>query len=185
MRNFILYIGFIFLAISCSKQSKLSKNFNCDTAKIENTKVITDFNKNFNIHIPSSWKTKLYFNKYESEVFAADTIKELTESYVLGTSFNAGTLNFEANFHKKTDSILAINNLQIINSGDEHFQSKPTYWYVAKGLKNGFTYHQFNLTSKRSESTYFNAYAEIYGDDNINERICETISLLEKVKFLE
>ena len=69
MRNFILYIGFIFLTISCSKQSKLSETFNCGTVKIENTKTITDFNKNFNIHIPSSWKTKLYFNKYESEIF--------------------------------------------------------------------------------------------------------------------
>jgi len=135
--------------------------------------------------VPNNWKSKLYFSKNESEIFVADTIKQLTNSFILSTSFNSGEVIFDANFYKKTDSILALNNLQIINSGDEVFQSKPTFWYVAKGFKNGFTFHQFNLTSKRTEKTYFNASVQIYGDNNINNRICEAISILEKVEFLQ
>ena len=184
MKNTIVIIV-LFLFLSCSNQSKLSKKYNCNSTKIENIKTIIDFKKNFKLIIPTNWKTKLYYSEYESEIFAADTLKQLTESFILGASFNYGTLNFDASFHKKTDSILTKNNLLIINSGNQSFQSKPAYWYVAKGLKNGFTYHQFNLTVKQSENTYFNAYSEIYGDNKITERICETISILEKIEFLQ
>lgn len=185
MKNFMISIASLLLFLNCTKQSELSEVYNCATHKIENPKVIIDFNKNFSLSIPNTWKSKLYFSEFESEIFVADTIKQLTESFILGTSFNNGTTNFSKYFFKKTDSILAKNNLQIINSGKQPFQSKPTYWYIAKGLKNGFTYHYFNLTSKHSESNYFTAYSEIYGDNNVEDRICKTIAILEKIEFLK
>jgi len=185
MKNIFSFLVVIILLLSCSNPSKLQEKFTCKIAEVENLKIINDFNKNFKLSISNNWKTTLYFNKYESEIFAADTLKQLTESFILGTSFNLGVLNFDIDFHKKTDSILKQSNLEIINSGKDLFQSKQAYWYLAKGSKNGFTYHQFNLTAKLSENTYFNGYSEIYGDNNINERICETISILEKIEFLQ
>ncbi|WP_299528016.1 hypothetical protein [uncultured Lutibacter sp.] len=185
MKNIFSFIVLIFLVLSCSNSSVLHKEFACNNSKIDNPKVITDFNKNFKLTISNNWKTTLYFSEFESEIFAADTLKQLTETFILGTSFNFGVLNIDANFYKKTDSILTHNNLEIINSGKHSFQSKPASWYVAKGIKNGFTYHKFNLTAKLSENSYFNGYSEIYGDNNINERICETISILEKIEFLQ
>ena len=185
MKYTIIFIVVTLLFSNCSKQSELSKKYNCTITKIEKSRTITDFNKNFILTIPTTWNTKLYFSEFESEIFTADTIKQLTESFILGASFNVGKLNFDDEFYKRTDSILTKNNLQIINSGEQSFQSKPTYWYIAKGFKNGFTYHKFNLTTKQSENSYFNAYSEIYGDSNINERICETISILEKIEFLQ
>lgn len=185
MKRTVILVIATLLFLSCSNQSELSKIYACNVSKIENSKAVTDFNKNFKLIISNNWKTTLYFSKFESEIFTADTLRELTESFILGASFKLGTLNFDDDFYKKTDSILASNNLQLINSGKQSFQSKPTYWYVAKGSKNGFMYHQFNLTTKQSENTYFNAYSEIYGEDNISERICETISILEKIEFLK
>ncbi|MBL4939470.1 MAG: hypothetical protein JKY16_04215 [Lutibacter sp.] len=163
----------------------MSNKFNCDNIKIKNATTILDFNKNFKLTAPSNWKTELYFDKYQSEIFVADTTKQLTESFILITSFNQGMLNFDANFHNKIDSISIKEKLQIINFGTQIFLLNPTYWYVSKGEKNGFTYHQFNVTIKLSENTYFNAYSEIYGDNNIEERICESIAILEKIKFLQ
>ena len=185
IKNIFIFIVALVSFLSCSNQSELSKKYACNVSEIENSKTILDFNKNFKLTISSNWKTTLYFSEFESEVFTADTLKQLTESFILGTSFNLGTLNFNDDFQKKTDSILASNNLQLINSGKELFKSKPAYWYVAKGKKNGFMYHQFNLITKQSENTYFNAYSEIYGEENITERICETISILEKIEFLQ
>jgi len=52
-------------------------------------------------------------------------------------------------------------------------------------LKKGFNYHQFNLIVKLSDETYFTAYTEVYGDSNINERICESIAIFDKIKFLQ
>jgi len=185
MKKLIILIVTIIFIFSCKKQSDLSKIYDCSQIKIENPKTIIDFNKNFKLTISSNWKTKLYFSEFESEIFTADTIKQLTKSFILAASFNSGKLKFDTNYYTKIDSILIKNNLQLINSGNETFQSQPMYWYVAKGFKNKFTYHKFNLTSKRSKNTYFNSSVEIYGDDNVNERICKAISILEKVEFLQ
>lgn len=185
MKNNVILIFIILSFISCKKQSELKRKFNCNNFKIENSIKISDFNKNFNLTIPSNWKSKLYFSEYESEIFAADTLKQLTESFVLGTSFNLGTIILDNDFYKKTDSIILKNNLQIIKSGNESFQSKPTYWYVTKGVKNGFIHHQFNLITKLSENSYFKGYSEIYGEFNVESRICESISILEKIEFLQ
>jgi hypothetical protein len=37
---------------------------------------------------------------------------------------------------------------------------------------------------KISDNTYFNAYSEIYGEENIEERICKSIAIIETVEFL-
>jgi hypothetical protein len=179
-----IYLLSVLFLLSCSKQSKMSREFNCSNHKIENHKTTTDFKNKFKLTNSSNWKTELYFNEYQSEIFVADTTKQLTESFILITSFNRGVLNLDTDFYKRIDSISKNEKLQVINSGKQSFQSNPAYWYVAKGIKHGLTYHQFNITVKQSENTYFNAYSEIYGDNKINERICETISILEKVEFL-
>ena len=185
MKN-IAFICWIFLLIlGCSNQSEIGKKMNCSPTTSKNTKQITDFNKNFTLNIPSNWKTELYFDNYQSEIFTADTIKQLSETYILAASFNLGVLNFDSDFHRRKDSVLNVNNLKITDSGNQTFQSKPTFWYVTKGTKNNFDYHRFTVITKISENTYFSAYSEIYGDDNIEKRICESISLLESIQFLE
>ncbi|OGS69991.1 MAG: hypothetical protein A3F91_08620 [Flavobacteria bacterium RIFCSPLOWO2_12_FULL_35_11] len=180
------FYGLIFLLISaCSKQSDIAKKMNCSLTNYKNTKQITDFNKNFILKIPSNWKTELYFDNYQSEIITADTIKQLSDTFILSASFDMGTLNFDSDFHRRKDSALKANNLKIIDFGSQTFQSKPSFWYVAKGTKNNFAYHRFTVLTKISENTYFSAYSEIYGNSNINERICESISLLESIQFLE
>ncbi len=182
-----IYILFLTIAIisSCKNQSELSKEFNCDSAELGNLKPYLDFKNNFKLYIPNSWKTSKYYSETQSEIFTADTIKQLTESYILNTSYALGTVNFDASFYQKTDSIISQNNFEKIKSGKSTFIKLPSYWYVLKGQKNGFTYHQFNLIAKKSEVAYFSANVEIYGDVKINERICESISLLEKIEFLQ
>ena len=185
MKKGVILLTLFVIILSCTNQSELSEKFKCNPVKFENTKSIFDFNKNFKLTIPTNWNTKLYFSEFESEIFVADTLKQLTESFILASSFNLGKLEFDANYYKKNDSILSKNNLELINAGNNSFQSKQTYWYVAKGFKNGFTFHQFNLASKRSKNSYFNASVEVYGDKNVNERICEAISILENVEFIK
>ena len=180
-----LFVILILTVISCSKQSELSKNFNCKNIELENTTPVSDFNKNFKLNIPSNWKTDLYYNKFQSEIFTADTTKQLTSTFILDGSFNLGKLHFNEDFYTKLDTILIAENLQKLKSANITFQSKPAFWYLAKGEKNNFTYHQFNLTVLLSENTYFNAYAEIYGEEAIENRICESIAIIESIEFLQ
>lgn len=182
----IPFLSWIFLLVlGCSNQSEIGKKMNCSGTTYKNTKQITDFNKNFTLNIPSNWKTELYFDNYQSEIITADTLKQLSETYILAASYNLGTLDFDNDFHHRKDSVLTANKLKIIDSGNESFQSKPSFWYISKGTKNNFDYHRFTVLTKISENTYFSAYAEIYGNTNVDERICESISLLESIQFLE
>lgn len=144
-----------------------------------------DFNKNFKLNIPTNWKTDLYYDKYQSEIFTADTTKQLTSTYILDASFNLGKLTFDTAFYQKTDAILQASNLKKVNFGTIQFKSKPAYWYLSEGTKNNFNYQQFNLAVQLSENTFFNAYVAIYGNEKINERLCESISILETIEFLQ
>jgi hypothetical protein len=182
---FSLIFSLIFLLISCKKQSELSKSFNCNTSKLTNLEIYSDFKQNFKITIPTNWKTELYYDEFQSEIFTADTTKQLSETYILDVAFNYGNLEFNKEFYTKTDSILAGSNLQKVKDGMLQFKSKPAYWYLVTGTKKGFTYNQFNLMVKLSTETYFTAYSEVYGTNNIDQRICESISLLDNIEFLQ
>ena len=185
MKYFIYLIIFLLLLTACQTRSELSTILNCDIEYFEDVKKFTDFKKNFSLDIPTTWKTAMYFDKYQSEIFTADTVKQLSDTFILDASFNFGSLEFDADFHKKTDSIINGNSFQKIDAGAISFQSKPAYWYLLKGNKQGFTYHQFNLMVIISENTYFKTYTEVYGDENINDRICSAISILKKIEFLQ
>jgi len=184
MRKFVFLLSLFTLFISCVKQTELSKIFDCKSSKFEKHSIINDFNKNFNIPIPSTWKTSLYYNDFQSEIFTADTTKQLTESYILDVSYNVGELILNNDFIVKNDSILRTNNLQKIMAGNDNFQLKQSYWFLANGTKKGFPFHQFNIFVKLSENSYLNSYVEIYGENKIEERLCSAISIIENIEFL-
>ncbi len=185
MKNKFVFIFIIILIVGCKKQSELSKTFNCNTFKLSNLETYSDFKQNFEIAIPTNWKTELYYNEFQSEIFSADTTKQLSESYIIDAAFNYGNLEFNEEFYNKTASILATSNLQKIKDGTIKFKSNPAYWYLVTGTKKGFTYNQFNLIIKLSKETYFTAYSEIYGTNNIDKRICESITILNSIEFLQ
>lgn len=181
--SFILLL--VSLLMSCTNSPYLSSEFDCDVEKYSKLKVYSDINKNFRIDIPSNWKTELYYSDFESELFSADTTKQLTETYILDASFNSGRLTLDKEFYKKNDSVARLNDLTIINSGNQLFQEKPTYWNILEGSRNGFPYYQFNLMVKLSRNSYFKGYSEVYGDSAVYDRICKSITIFESIEFLE
>lgn len=185
MKKVCLLLLIFMIVISCKKQSDLSKNFNCNSKNLSHLKVYTDFKNNFKLHIPNTWKTTKYYSEIQSEIFTADTVKQLTETYILNAAFAFGNVNFDTAFYQKIDSLASFNNFKIVKTGTITFQNSPSYFNLLKGQKNGFTYHQFNIISKKTINTYFSSSVEIYGELNVEERLCESIGILEKIEFLQ
>ena len=185
MKHLLQIICLTLIFSSCSKQSELSKTFDCSNTNTEQKSAQYDFHKNFKLQLPTSWKTELYYNNFQSEIFSADTVKELTKTYILDASHNLGNIEFNDNYFIKNDSTLKVNNLTIIKSNSSFFKEKPSFWYVANGIKKGYAYHQFNLTVVLGEQSYFNSFIEIYGEEAINERLCDAISIIESIEFLQ
>ncbi len=184
MKKLVILLVLFTIFINCKKQSELSKIFDCNSTKIEKLSTVKDFNNHFKITAPSTWKTNLYYNDFQSEIFTADTTKQLSETFILDVSYNLGELIINNDFVVKNDSILKTNNLQKIKYGNDNFQLRQSYWFLANGTKKGFLFHQFNIFVKLSENSYLNSYVEIYGENNIEERLCSAISIIEKIEFL-
>lgn len=180
--KFGIFFLFLISITSCSKKTVLETTFDCNnSSSITNTKRIKDVKKNFKISIPTSWKTQLYYDEFQSDIFTADTTKELTKTYILDSSWKMGELKlnkeFEATVKEKTE-------LEIVKSKFENIQNKPAFWYLAKGKQKGFDYQLLKIYIKTNVDSYLEISTEVYGNKDVNKRICESINLIKTIKFI-
>jgi len=182
LKLILLLLFILITTISCHKKSSLEEEFNCSISiDLANSKEYRDIKKNYKITIPLKWKTKLYFDEYQSDIFTADTIKQLSDSYIIDTSWKMGELNFDEEFISKINSQT---DFKLVNSKLTTFLEHPTYWSLSKGKKGKLEYHILNVYIKTSFDSYLLASAEIYGNQDIQKRICESISLFNTIKIL-
>ena len=107
MKKVILLILTISV-ISCQK-NELSDEFNCKTtSEFSEVKEIRDVLKKFKITLPTKWKTQLYYDDFQSEIYSADTTKSLKETYILDISWHQGELNLDEFFDQTVRDTLAI-----------------------------------------------------------------------------
>ena len=180
--NFILFLILMISFLSCTKKLSLQEELDCSILSLfSDTFERKDMHKNFKIDIPRSWKHQLYYDDYQSSIFMADTIKELTATFILDVAWKNGGLKLNDSFEK---SIVNTSSYTIMKSNIEQFKGLPCYWNVSKGTKNNYTYHLFNLFVKSSDHTYLEIKTEIYGEEMVDERLCEALNIINSVKIL-
>lgn len=178
----VLFLFFLIIVTSCTKKSILETTFDCrSSTTFTKTKVVKDVQKNFKITIPTNWKTQLYFDEYQSDVFTADTVKQLTQTYILDTSWKMGELVLNKEFESK---IKEQSEFEITNFKFENILNKPAFWYLSKGKKKNYDYYLLKIYLKTAVDSYLEITTEIYGNKNINERLCESLSLIKTIKFI-
>ncbi len=172
--------------ISCQKND-LKSEFNCkSTTSFSNTKEIRDVLKKFRLTLPSNWKTELYYDEFQSEIFSADTTKSLTQTYLLDISWHQGELNLNEAFDQTVKDTLAIKEkLSPVKSSFIKFKDKPSYWNLAKGKYGEHTYHFLQVYVKTEVDEYFTFTTKVYGDENVDDRLCEAIQISDKIEFIE
>ena len=185
MKNILLLI-FTLSLIGCQKNN-LIKEFNCkSTTEFSDTKEIRDVLKKFKLTLPTNWTTKLYYDDFQSEIYSADETKSLKETYILDVSWHQGELDLNESFDQTVKDTLAIKEgLSLVKSNFSEFQDKPCYWNLSKGKSGEFTYHFFQVYVKTQVDEYFTFTTKVYGDENIEERLCSSIQLADKIKFIE
>jgi len=170
---------------SCQQKSKLQKEFLCDTHRFNNTETVADFKNKFTLEIPKSWKTQLYFNTIQTQIMTADTTKNLTNTFTINVEYNSGTLEINNEFTTKILKDLEENNLQVLKNKNDVFNEKPSFWTVSKGKKMNFDFYYFELFVKQNNTHYFKLTSDIYGNENLDERFCESIALMESLTMIE
>ena len=184
MKYLYVLVSIIFF-VSCKKQSNLQKDFVCKTVSFSKTKEVVDFKKQFSIVTPSKWKTNLYYDNVQTQVYTADTTKQLTETYILDIALNSGELVLDTIFKNKIIQNLNIEKLQNLKYKFDTFKGKPSLWFVSKGKKKNLDYYFFQLFVQNSATDYYEMTTKIYGNKLLDERLCESIAIISKIKFLK
>ena len=182
------YFSIIIIALSitsCSKPSDLQLDFNCKTQHFTNTEKVDDVQNKFAITVPKHWKTSLFFNNYQTQIQTADTVKKFSETYILITALNNGDLQVNEAFKDKKIKQYEEDAFENAKYKFVTFKGKPSIWFLAKGRKLNKTYHYFQLFIKNSPTDYFEFTTEIYGDNLIDERLCESIALMGEFEVLK
>lgn len=180
--KFGIFFFFLIIVFSCSKRTSLSDELACSKFQsFGKTETKHDFNKNFEIDIPINWKYKSYFDDYESSIFTADTIKQLTETYILDVAYKNGDININDLFSTQLNKN---NSFEVLKSNIEEYKGYNSYWQVSKGEKNGYSYHLFNLFIESSEQGYIEIKSEFYGSELVDERLCESLEIINSLKII-
>lgn len=169
--------------LGCKQSSEISNNLNCKPKSYNNLETIEDFKKSFSVKLPKNWKTNLYYDKYQSSIYSADTTLQLTETFLIDITKITKELRLDENFLLGYKQELLNQQLVEINSYKTTFLNKETYFSKVLGKKSGFPYQVYNLFIKVNQNNYIHAKTEVYGDSLANERLCNALSLIEKIEL--
>ena len=174
------------LLISC-QNSKFEREFDCNTpSEYTRTKTFKDVLGHFEIEIPKSWKTELYYDEYKSALYSADTTKQLRETYIIDITWHQGELVLNKDFEVKVAEN-ATNNLRMIpvKSGFGDYLGHPAYYHISTGKSDDLSWNYLEIYVQHKIDEYYILTAKIYGSEFVNERICSSFSLFNKLTFLK
>ena len=173
----------IFLIFSCQQQSNISKDFNCEKLSFSSLEEITDMKNLFSVKLPENWKTNLYFDDIQSSIYSADTTKQLTETAILDISFVQKSIVFDDNFKLNLERENLANHLIRTTSKEQKFNKNSSFYSISKGKKGNYNYQVLDFFIKVNDQNFLHTKTQIYGDSLVEERLCSSINLIEKITF--
>ena len=182
-KRYLLVVCACSVIIACQDSSALTKDFNCDDS-LSNLEDVPDFENKFSMPIPKDWKVNLYYDKAQSSIYFADTTKQLTETTIVDVTFIKQKTNFDSIFLKNVQANYIHTGLQEEENKTFQLYEYPSYYTVAKGTRNNFTYTICNVFIKTSgDGKFIHAKLEVYGDSLVEQRLCKVINLVENIRF--
>lgn len=183
MRIIIVLLCFAFMA--CNSTGELEQLNFCKSELPPNTEEKSDFKNNFKLQLPKEWNKSYFYSATTSELYTADTTKQLSEATILEFIFHDATLTMGSDLFNKIATVNRIHNNTLADSQEFKFQGKPAVYFTSKGKKADQDVLLFDLYVQTSENTYFNAKSEIYGYQEQQSRLCQSLSIINTVEFLK
>lgn len=173
------------MLFACNTPSELELENGCGAKAPSNVVDKTDFKKNFKLKIPDTWKISHFYSPATSEMFVADTTKQLSESYIMEMIYQDSEILLGSDLKSKVEAFNKVNQYSMVDSNELRFKEHPATFFTIRGKKNNYDVLIFDLYVKTSETTYFNSKTEIYGNANIQKRLCESLAILNTVEFMK
>jgi len=177
----------VLLMMSSCQTSKFEREFECETpSSYTQTKTFKDVLNHFEIEVPRTWKSELYYDEYQSALYTADTTKQLRETFILDIAWHQGELMLNKDFEVRVAQN-ASRNLKLIpvKSGFGEYLGHPAYYHIATGKSNDLNWHYLEVYVQHKVDEYYTFTSKIYGNEFVSERICDSFSVFNKISFLD
>ena len=92
--HYLIYCFSTILLFSCKKELSINDIISC-TSEVEfhHSKTIRDAKNNFEISLGEHWKRELYFDDHQSRIYAADTTRNFSSSFIIDVTRFKGKIN--------------------------------------------------------------------------------------------
>lgn len=183
--SFILLITVLFLS-SCNRKTELKKEFSCQSSStLGTTEKVMDFKEGFSVDIPKKWKSSLYYDERQSEIFCADTIKTIDQTYLMEFALIDGKISVNPAFQKQVQVLTTEKELQLVQDGFVDFDTYKGYYHLGKSTHKDMEINIFQYYIQIDKEHYLLVKTDIYGSEKITERLCESIQLIESIQFIK
>ncbi len=183
--SLLLLITVLFL-ISCQQKTQLKKEFSCQSVSaLGTTEKVSDFKEGFSIDVPKKWKSSLYYDDRQSEIFCADTIKTLDQTYLMEFAFIDGKISIDKAFQKQVQELTTEKELKWIQDGFADFDNYKGYYHFGKSTHKDMDINVFQYYIQIDKEHYLLIKTDIYGSDKVNERLCESFQLIESIQIIK
>ncbi len=181
----VLFFAGLVLLTSCSqKKTELRSSFACQSKlELKDLERVEDFKHNFTIQVPKYWNTKLYYDNKQSEIFSADTIKNLRDTYIMDFSVIYAPLKIDARLQANLRQTTMNNDLRFIKDSFHKFRGYDAYAQLSKGKSKDIDLYVFQYYIGIQPEKYLLIKTEFYGEENFKQRFCESLALIEKISI--
>lgn len=185
MKQTFFILVFLLALFSC-KKNDVAGAFDCNASlHFSETKEMTDVLKKFKLEVPTNWNSKLYYDEFKSELYSADTTKNLSETYIVEITWHQGEVELNQALHKKVNKFLVeTEELQTLKSGFGTFKNFPAYYNLSNGKNMDFDYAYLQIYVKTKPDEYFTLTTKVFGNQFVDERVCASLGLFDHLQFL-
>lgn len=179
----IFLISLACIITSCNKEKTLANFIDCkiDTTYTHN-KVLRDAKNYFEISINNHWKRELFVDLNQSRIYAADTTKDYSSSFIIDvTRFNDRIV---------LDTIFQNNITNNINNQNKSYVIQEDFFTYNKQQGYGVFYFEHKGMNPTYFLEFYIAYPEHYyvlksiilGNENFEANVCESMTVLNSFK---
>ena len=170
---------------SCKKQATITNVIPCNSSTaFKHAKIIRDVKNNYEINIGENWKRELYFDDYQSRIYAADTTRSFSSSFIVDvTCFKGKIILDEAFKNQLIANVKKQPKNYIIKEGFIELKELPGYFILS--FENKHNTQIYTLTCYLTKGDdYYLLKSTINGSENLDNNLCESIAVFNSLNLL-
>jgi len=171
--------------LSCKHEATLSDIIKSNyTEEFNHDKIIRDAKDSFEVKIGKNWKRELYVDTNQSRIYAADTTRSFSASFIVDITKFKGKIHIDDEFTQKIGSqITQQSRTYIIKQGPIVFKEHPSYVFYSFQKQTNSVIYTIECYVPHQES-YFLLTAQINGSLNLEQNTAEIITIFNSLNIL-